>query len=788
MSDQHEPLYPVAGWNVTEDELNLDRVSADESVLALGNGYMGVRGTYEEHSIVYANGTLVNGFHEIEPIVYGEHAYGYAENRQRMIALPDGTVIELTVNDYPLDLTTGTIRSYRRMLRMKTGLLERSMRWTVPDGTNVDISIRRLVSFRRPHVMAIEWKCTVDAPARVQIVSVIRGRGPARVARDDPRVGSALSREALLLRKRDVDERVAHIRYRTRNSGYDVITAAANVIECECDYTRDNINSQQEVGHALSLTLGSGRTTTLRKYVAVYTSLEHPRSRLTGLAKREVEMARRSGFAALHTEQKGYLDEFWTRSDVRIEGDESLQQSIRFNLFHLLQAAGRNGHTSVAAKGLTGEGYEGHYFWDTETYMLPFFTYTNPGIARALLEYRYHTLDAARRRARVLRHRGALYPWRTINGEEASAYFPAGTAQYHINADIIYAMRTYVNATGDRWFLLKRGAEMLFETARFWVDLGCYIDGKGFCINEVTGPDEYTALVNNNVYTNLMASDHLQYAARTYREMRRHDEPMLSALAERIGLDGAEADEWQRAADAIYIPHDRERGIYPQDDAFFDRDVWDFQNTPPDRYPLLLHYHPLTIYRFQVLKQPDLVMALFLQGHRFTRDEKRRNFHFYDPLTTGDSSLSACVQSIIAAEIGETELAYRYFMKTARMDLDDVNGNVKDGIHAAAMAGTWLSMVYGFAGMRDFHETLSFQPYLPREWDRLTFRVLWRGTPLEVSVGREATRYSLPRGGEVAFIHAGLHLTLTDDESIELRNPSDEEIRSGVGESTVARK
>jgi alpha,alpha-trehalose phosphorylase len=780
MSDQHDTLYPVAEWNVTEDELDLDRVAADESVFALANGYLGVRGTFEEQGVIYASGTFVNGFHETESIVYGEHAYGYADQRQRMISLPDGSVIELSVNDYALDLTGATISSYRRMLRMKTGVLERTMRWEVPDGTGVDLHVRRLVSFRRPHVMAIEWRCTVDAPSRLQIVSVIRGRGPARVGTEDPRVGAALAKEALLLRKRDVDERVAHIRYRTRNSGYDVIAAAANVLEGDREFTRTNINSQQEVGHSFDLTLEAGETAALHKYVAMYTSRDHQRSRLTGLAKREVEMSRRSGFAALHTEQKGYLEEFWTRSDLRIDGDESLQQSIRFNIFHLLQAAGRNGQTSVAAKGLTGEGYEGHYFWDTETYMMPFFTYTNPGIARALLEYRYHTLDAARRRAHVLRHRGALYPWRTINGDEASAYFPAGTAQYHINADIIYALRKYVYATGDRWFLLKRGAEMLFETARFWLDLGCHIPGRGFCLNEVTGPDEYTALVNNNVYTNLMAADHLGYAARMYREMREHDEPTLSALSERIRLDPGEADEWRRASESIYVPYDGERELYPQDDAFFDREVWDFQNTPPERYPLLLHYHPLTIYRFQVLKQPDLVMALFLQGQRFTRDEKRRNFHYYDPLTTGDSSLSACVQSIIAAEVGETELAYRYFMKTARMDLDDVNGNVKDGIHAAAMAGTWLSMVYGFAGMRDFYGRLSFQPYLPREWDRLTFRVLWHGTPLEVSVGPEATRYRLPRGGEVAFDHAGEPQHLRNDDELALRNPPDEEIRSGA--------
>ena len=779
MTATHELIYPIAQWSVTEDQLNVPLVPGDETVFALANGYMGIRGTFEEQSVGYAPGSFINGYYETEPIVYGESAYGFAANRQQMIALPDATIMELSVNGFPLVLTTGTVHKYSRMLRMKTGVLDRHLRWESPDGTVVELGVRRLVSFRRQHVMAIHWVCTVvNQPSRFRITSVVRSRPRTRVGADDPRVGAALSREALMLGKRDADERVATIRYRTRNSGFDVITAVANVIETEVDYQRIMVCSQREIGHGFDLSLTPGQSVEITKYVANYTSLDYPRKRLTGLARQEVEAARRAAFSGLSAEQSNYLGAFWSRSDVVVEGDDSLQQSIRFNIFHLLQAAGRNGRTSVAAKGLTGAGYEGHYFWDTEIYVMPFFTYTNPGIARALLEYRYRTLNRARERARVLRHRGALYPWRTINGDEASANFPAGTAQYHINADIIYAMRKYVVATGDRWFLLKRGAEMLFETARFWVDLGCFIDGKGFCINEVTGPDEYTALVNNNTFTNLMASDHLSYAVEVFDEMRHHDRAMLDPLIDRIGLEESEVDEWRRAAEETYVPFDEGRGLHPQDDSFFDREVWDFENTPPDHYPLLLHYHPLTIYRHQVLKQPDLVLALFLQGDRFSLSEKRRDFAYYDPITTGDSSLSPCIQSIVAAEIGETELAYRYFMQTARMDLDDINGNVKDGVHAAAMAGTWLSMVYGFAGMRDYHGVLSFQPILPREWTRLQFRILWRGTLLEITLGPEETSYRLPNSGQVDFTHNGDPVSLSGTDSVVHPNLTDDQVRT----------
>lgn len=779
MSDTSEPLYPVDPWSVRQETLAHENVGADETIFALGNGLLGIRGTYCENGVGYTDGTFVNGFYETEPIVYGERAYGYAEFHQRMIPLPDATIIELTINEEPFDLTTGELVSHTRELNLREGKLTRNTEWLSPIGTRVSLQTTRLVSFRRPHICAIKWSVRCDTAAHLQIHSVVRGRNLNRPDSSDPRVGGGSVRSPLLLGKRRVDERVASIRYRTRNSGADVITAIANVVETETKFERSHVSSQHEVGHTIDVDLAADEQLTVHKYISVFTSLGNPRGRISGLARREVEMARRSGFPALAKEQRSYLDGFWDRSDLTIDGDAALQQSIRFTVFHLLQAAGRDGHTSVPAKGLTGAGYEGHYFWDTEAYMMPFYVYTNPGVARALLEYRYSTLDAARERAQLLHHRGALYPWRTINGEEASAYFPAGTAQYHINADIVYALRTYVRATGDRWFLLKRGAEMLFETARFWADLGCFIEGKGFCINGVTGPDEYTAIVNNNVYTNLMAADALGWAASVYAEMREHDTSTLSALTERIGLDTSEPELWKRAADAVYVPYDEQRGVHPQDDAFFGREVWDFENTPPERYPLLLHYHPLTIYRHQVLKQPDLVMALFTQGTRFTAEQKRRDFEYYDPLTTGDSSLAPCIQSIVAAEIGETELAYRYFMKTARMDLDNVNGNVHHGVHAAAMAGTWLSMVYGFAGMRDYDGILDFQPNMPDHWNGFSFRVLWKGTALHLAVGRQETIYSLPGGGTVSFSHCGQPQQLSGTQTVTLPNAADKDIRSG---------
>ncbi len=439
-----------------------------------------------------------------------------------------------------------------------------------------------------------------------------------------------------------------------------------------------------------------------------------------------MDRTRGQGFATLLQEQEQYLGSFWQRSDVSVSNIDAerarlttveIQQAIRVNLFHILQASARAETTGVAAKGLTGQAYEGQYFWDTEIYLLPFLIYTSPRIAKNLLRFRYGMLDHARARARELGHRGALFPWRTISGEEASAYYAAGTAQYHINADIMYALRKYVNATGDQEFLFECGAEMLVETARLWCSLGFFSPRKGgkFCINGVTGPDEYNTVVNNNTYTNLMARENLRYAADTVATLKAEKPDILHALIRKTGLEPEEADMWARAADNMYVPFDAATGIYPQDDGFLDRQPWDFENTPADRYPLLLFYHPLNIYRSQVIKQADVILAMFLLSHEFSAEAKRRNFDFYDPLTTGDLSLSSCIEAIVALEVGEFDKAVTYMRAALLMDLADVGGNVTDGCHIASMGGTWMAFVYGFGGLRDYDGMLSFRPQRPPE-------------------------------------------------------------------------
>jgi alpha,alpha-trehalose phosphorylase len=488
------------------------------------------------------------------------------------------------------------------------------------------------------------------------------------------------------------------------------------------------------------------------------------------------------GFQKLITAQEQYMDDFWRRSDVRIKDVRQerttrttveIQQAIRFNLFHILQAAACAEDVGVPAKGLTGKAYEGHYFWDTETYLLPFLIYTSPHIARNLLIFRYKMLPQARARATELGHRGAMFPWRTINGEEASAYYAAGTAQYHINADIMYALRKYVHATGDEQFLRDYGAEMLVETARLWLDLGFYSEAKGgkFCINSVTGPDEYNTVVNNNAYTNLMARENLRYASEAVEALRTQEPDAYDALVQKTALEPSEFKAWRRAAENMYVPYDETLKIIPQDDSFLDREAWDLKNTPRDHFPLLLFYHPLNIYRKQVIKQADVILAMFLLGDTFPTEAKKRNFEFYDPLTTGDSSLSSCVEAIIAAQIGDMEKAIRYGMAALLMDLADVGGNVRDGCHIASMGGTWMTLTYGFGGMRDYDGTLSFWPRrAPQDNAIIRFPVTYRGNVLEIEIGLDKVQYLLREGEYLVIRHETEEIKLTRKNSVAVRS------------------
>lgn len=788
MSDREE-------WKIIEPGYDIRHIEKYETLFALGNGNFGLRGDFEEKRPAFHRGTYLNGFFEKEPIAYGESAYGYAENHETILNLPDAKLISIFLNGEAFSLDNAQIQSYERYLDLREGTLTRSLRATLRNGVSIELKSVRLVSLKREAVGAIRYEArVVGSPegraVAVKLVSQLEGDVANMGNGDDPRVGSKFAGRAFAIHRIECDASEAGLLIATKHSGLAATVQVSHAFYGPATMARTFGAGAMSTEHRWEGQLEPGQGITLVKYMACRMAPRAHEDALWEVAHRELLAAVSVGFEELEREQREFLADFWGRADVVVGGDSAVQEALRFNLFHILQSCGRNGRTSIAAKGVTGEGYEGHYFWDTEIYVCPFLTYTMPELARGLLQYRYSLLEKARLRARVMAEEGALFPWRTIDGEETSAYYPAGTAQYHIDADIVYAMEKYCAATGDAEFLYGQVAEVAVETARLWESLGHYGPDGRFRIDEVTGPDEYTALVNNNAYTNLMARNNLRFAARLVASMTEERPAALENLRQCVRLDDDEPEKWRKIADSMYIPYDPKTGLYPQDDSFMEKEDWPFAQTASDQYPLLLHFHPLVIYRHRVLKQPDLVLAQFLLSEQFTLAEKRRNFKFYKPLTTGDSSLSHCIQSIEASETGDPGAALSYFMKTVRMDLDDMHGNSRDGIHTAAMAGSWMSVVYGFAGFRDRATDekgirYSFYPKLPAGWRRLAFKLRLGSSCLAVDIGQEEVEYSLEAApvfgpakadiedercsdGVLVFLHKKQKITLRRGESMTL--------------------
>ena len=596
----------------------------------------------------------------------------------------------------------------------------------------------------------------------------------------DPRQSRKFDRRVLqpqLQRHHDPDDpsggEIA-LGYRCANSGMTMACAYRHELDTPCSYEVESSVSDDLAKSVFTIEAHAGQTIRLTKYVAYHSSRGIPAQEMADRCHRTLERARSTGVPQLHAEQAAWLDWFWAHSDVEVVGDDAAQQAIRWNLFQLAQASARTHQHGIAAKAVTGGGYDGHYFWDTEVYLLPFLAYTNPDAARKLLRFRFYMLDAARTCAAELSQRGALYPWRTINGEEASAFYAAGTAQYHINAAVVYALERYLNATGDLEFLAREGAEILVETARLYEDLGFYaINGRErFHIHGVTGPDEYNTVVNDNLYTNVMARFTMRYAARSIAFLRQWAPDAHAALVRRTGVTDDELAAWHRACDAMHVPYDDELEMHPQDASFLDREPWDFENTPPDKFPLLLHFHPLVIYRHQVLKQADVVLAMYLRSEHFTLDEKRRNFDYYDPITTGDSSLSACVQSIVASQIGRADLAFDYFEQSLYLDLADTHGNTADGVHIANAGGVWAALVNGFAGMTDNGDHLHFAPRLPATWTSMTFALQRHGSDISVTVDSDGATVSVVSGNPVPIHTDDYVVRIEPGDSLRIPLPS----------------
>ena len=745
--------FPVEPWAIRETQLDLDRLAQSESVFALSNGHIGLRGNLDEGEPHGMPGTYLGGFWDSRPLPYAEAGYGDPEQGQAVVNVTNGKIMRLLVGDSPFDVRYGRLNQHERVLDMRDGVLRRSAEWTSPSHQSVRVRSTRLVSLTQRAIAALVYEVEpLEQPVRVVVQSELIANEKLPGSDADPRAGSGVQTQLQQELREAADVRALMI-HRALGSGLRVAAGMAHEVAAP-EQAAVSVEVFDDIARVVIATpLEPGQSLRIVKYIGYGWSETRSVPALQDQVSAALSEARATGWDGLLAAQREYLDDFWARADVEIDGDLELQQATRFGLFHVLQAGARAEQRAIAAKGLTGPGYDGHAFWDTEAFVLPVLTYTLPQAAADALRWRHSTLGLARGRAQQLRLEGAAFPWRTIQGEESSGYWPAGTAAFHINADIAAAVARYQRAVEDRDFEREAGVELLVETARLWHSLGHRDSRGGFRIDGVTGPDEYSAVADNNVYTNLMAQRNLIAAA---DDVEKHPD-----IAAALGVTDAEAASWRDAAAAVVIPFDAERGVHPQSEGFLEHELWDFPHTASNEYPLLLHFPYFDLYRKQVVKQADLVLALHLCSDSFTQAQKLANFDYYEPLTVRDSSLSACTQAVIGAEVGYLDLAYAYYREAALMDLDDLEHNVRSGLHIASLAGAWIAAVAGFGGMRDDAGRLSFRPRLPDAITRLRFRLCFRGSILAVEVGRAHATYRLLSGPPIDLHHyeSELHVT-----------------------------
>lgn len=721
--------------------------SLNETMFHNANGYIGIRGCLEEGvpaGVDTMRGMYINGFYDIVPMKQAENLCNFVEEKQTMLNVADTQTIYLYIGDEKFAMTEGEVLKQKRTLDMDAGITLREVIWRSPKGKEVSILIKRMASFEQLSLFTIEYQVTplnfegeiTWESAHISDVSNYANPNDPRLAAESEKY---LNSELVL-----AESGKSMSLSQTIKSELNMCTVVVHRVNGET--TRENTRQDGTTAiYQVTVMASKDEAVTLEKYTVFADSIrdDNPPQQ----AQEQMQIAWDKGIDYFYQKQRQYLEHFWHQSEMEIVGDAAMNQAVSFNMYQLLQSAAKDSNCNIAAKGLSGEGYEGHYFWDTEMFMIPFFTLTNPELAKMLLSYRYDSLDAARRNAKLLGHeKGALYPWRTITGEECSGYYPSGTAQYHIDGDIAYAVVQYYLTTGDYEFLKEKGAELLIETARLWLDVGNYSDGR-FVINDVTGPDEYTCMVNNNYYTNCCAKYNLKWAAVAYELL--NDKSELAPLAKKIGLTEDEIIQMKQAASVMYLPYDEKQQINPQDDSFLSKPVWNLAETPADKFPLLLHYHPLHLYRHQVCKQADTILAYFLFADEQSEEVMKRSYEYYEKITTHDSSLSTCVFSIVASRLGMEEKAYDYFGDSAKLDLENTHNNTKDGIHTANMGGCYMAIVNGFAGLHINQAGVALAPFLPHAWESYRFKFRYQGNLIQVTVTGKQVTVRLEEGAQL---------------------------------------
>lgn len=764
------PWYDVEPWAIAWSGFDESRLAHAESLFTVSNGNVGWRGTLDQGAPVGAPGVYLNGVFERRPLPHAEQGYGFPRSGESVVAVHDATLLRVEVDGDPVDVRTGELRSHRVRLDFRSGMLRRDIEWVSPRGRAVRVSSQRLVSFAERAVGAVRLEVEAldpEAPVEVVVRSELDAERQPVSVHEDPRIGEAVAHpfepvaHGVAADADDVAGR-ASLAHRTRSSRVAAVSAMAHrvgggirvVTEASPRLARATVRAR----------LAPGERVRVDKLVAAARS-EPGGAPPAAEADAALDRALALGWEGLAAAQRAWLDDYWRAADVELDGDPRLQQAVRFAVFQVAQATARADGCPIASKGLTGRGYEGHAFWESEIFIAPVLDHLLPAAAADALRWRHAILPAARRRAVELGVRGAAFPWRTIDGDESSGYWPAGTAAVHIGADIAHAVLRHVRVTGDRGFEREVGVELLVETARLWAGLGRWGGDGLFHLDGVTGPDEYSAIADDNVYTNLAARQNLRGAAAA---VEAHPD-----RARELGVDADEVREWRRAADAVCIPFDTRLGVHAQARGFTERARWDFEAAGA-RYPLDRHHPYLQLYRHQVVKQPDLVLALHLHPDAFAPEQAVRDFAYYEPLTVRDSSLSSSTCGVVAARLGHLELARDYLLEGALLDPDDLHGSTGGGLHVGCLAGVWSTVAEGFGGLRCDDAGLSFAPRLPPDLARLSFGVRVdadAAAVLRVEVREGEARYELRGGGAARIRHHGEEVELAAGEPRTLAIP-----------------
>lgn len=728
-------------WKVVEEGFDRGRNRVSESIFSLGNEYMGVRGYPEEgyggDSLL---GSYFNGLFEENPVT--AHYKGIIKSMRFMVNAVDWLHTRIELDGEPLDLAESRFSGFRRELDFRTGIYTREFVWHLDGGKDLKLSFERLVSMKVSYLGC--QRITFEPLNFSGTVNVRTGLDFAVIHEDRERgYWEAINKGE--------EAGIAAMLGQTATTGNRLFSAFR--VEAPDALENKPVQSDRFIGRDLVLKLTQGARTVLDKLV-VNVAEKDGSATADAIWRTGMEHAKRytlDGYDAAAAEQRAYWAGVWADSDIVIEGDPENQQGIRFCIFQLYQTYhGDNPGFNIGAKGLTGEAYRGLAFWDTESYCLPFYIFNNPKAAKSLLEFRYKTLPEALKRAKELDCEGAFYPIATIDGTESCDLWQHSNLQLHVGTAVAYGLRHYVSMTGDKAFLYEKGAEMLIQISRFYATRGQWGQKTGqFGYFGVMGPDEFQLMVNNNCYINFMAKKLFEYTLEVLGELQSESPAAYGELAVRLGLTEEEQDDWRNKARHMKIPRDDRTGIYEEHDGFFDLPHLDIQSIPVTDFPLYSHWSYDRLYRYDMIKQPDVLMFMFLYSGEFTAEEKRMNYDYYEPRCIHESSLSPSIHSILAAEIGRSAEAYKFFEFATRLDLDNYNRNTREGLHTTSIAAAWMNIVYGFGGMRSDVERLSLSPSIPERWTGYRFPITYQGAKVFVEVDQEQVSIRAASGGEV---------------------------------------